>query len=294
MKHYGSYFTNEQECIGALIQIHNSGNDIDCDPMYFKGNFWKDGLNKPKYRFDLNPQEGVDCEQADATKLPLQNNSLRSIILDPPFLFGVHGQTTNYYSSKTHTIFKDFGELETCYKGILREAYRVLQKGGKLIFKCQDYTDSKTTMCAANDRLKMRPIRELKKSIGKHEQIIGIAADEPSRLTRLKPDCRSVLVEYGIKEADTFEICKRYGLLSPIYEMRSRGGCWFCPNCPIAEFAALKKEYPKLWAELEILSHDTEIASRYFRYDRTFDSVNREIDLINNQINIFDILGSNQ
>lgn len=149
-------------------------------------------------------------------------------------------------------------------------------------------------MCAANDRLKMRPIRELKKSIGKHEQIIGIAADEPNRLTRLKSDCRSVLVEYGIKEADTFEICKRYGLLSPIYEMRSRGGCWFCPNCSIGEFATLKKEYPELWAELEILSHDTETVSRYFRYDRTFDSVNREIDLINNQINIFDIIGSKQ
>lgn len=148
-------------------------------------------------------------------------------------------------------------------------------------------------MCAANDRLKMQPIRELKKSIGAHEQIIGIAADEPSRLARLKPDSRSVLAEYNIKEQDTYEICNKYGLLSPIYEMRSRGGCWFCPNCSIKVFAEFKREYPELWAELETLSRDTEIASRYFRYDRTFDSVNREIDLINNQINIFDIIGSN-
>lgn len=149
-------------------------------------------------------------------------------------------------------------------------------------------------MCMANDRLKMQPIRELKMSIGKHEQIIGIAADEPCRLARLKPNCRSVLAEHDIEESATFGICKRYGLLSPIYEMRSRTGCWFCPNCSVKEFATFKKQYPELWAELEKLSHDKEIASQGFRYGRTFDSVNREIDLINNQINIFDILGSKQ
>lgn len=144
-KHYSSYFTNEQELIKALIQIHNDNKDIECDPMYFKGNFWKDGLNKPKYKFDLNPQI-PECEYGDATNLPLENGSLNSIILDPPFLFGIHGKTNQYYSAKTHTIFKDFDKLENCYKGILSNAYRVLKKNGLLIFKCQDYTDSKTTM----------------------------------------------------------------------------------------------------------------------------------------------------
>ena len=144
-KHYSSYFTNEQELIKALIQIHNNNKDIECDPMYFKGNFWKDDLNKPKYKFDLNPQV-PECEYGDATNLPLENEILNSIILDPPFLFGIHGKTNQYYSAKTHTIFKDFDELENCYKGILSNAYRVLKKNGLLIFKCQDYTDSKTTM----------------------------------------------------------------------------------------------------------------------------------------------------
>lgn len=71
---------------------------------------------------------------------------LNSIILDPPFLFGIHGKTKNYYSAKTHTIFNDWQELEYCYKGILANAHRVLKKNGICIFKCQDYTDSKTTM----------------------------------------------------------------------------------------------------------------------------------------------------
>ena len=144
MKHYKSVFENEQECIKALLEIHNDGKDIECDPMYFKGNFYKE-INKPKYKFDLNPQV-PECKYGDATNLPLENGSLNNIILDPPFLFGIHGKTDKYYSARTHTIFKDFNELEKCYKGILSNAYRVLKKNGLLIFKCQDYTDSKTTM----------------------------------------------------------------------------------------------------------------------------------------------------
>ena len=101
---------------------------------------------------------------------------------------------------------------------------------------------------------------------------------------------RSLLLESGIKEEKTYSICKSYNLLSPNYETRCRGGCWFCPNCSIREFAQFKKEFPELWLELEMLSKDKELVSHGFKYGRTFDSVNREIDLINNQISIFDIL----
>jgi len=146
MKHYKSVFENEQDLLKAIIEIHLNGMPIHCDPMYFKGNFYKDGVVKPFYRFDINPPEGIDCSIGDAKKLPMEDDYLNNIILDPPFLFGIHGKTKEYYSSKTHTIFKDFTELEGLYKSILKEAYRVLRKGGILIFKCQDYTDSKTTM----------------------------------------------------------------------------------------------------------------------------------------------------
>ncbi len=145
MKHYKSVFENEQELLKALIDIHLNGNDIECDPMYFKGNFYKDGINAPKYKFDINPQT-IETELGNATCLPLEEKQLNSIILDPPFLFGIHGKTKHYYSAKTHTMFQDYEDLKTTYEGIIKEASRVLKKKGKLIFKCQDYTDSKTTM----------------------------------------------------------------------------------------------------------------------------------------------------
>ncbi len=147
-------------------------------------------------------------------------------------------------------------------------------------------------MCAANSRLKVRPIIDFFKNVGDYMQFIGIAVDEPERLKRLKPNCRSLLAENGITESDTYKICREYGLLSPNYENRCRGGCWFCPNCSLKDFALLKKQYPELWAELEILSHDKEVISdNCFKYGRTFESVNRDIDLINNQISIFEYLG---
>lgn len=69
-------------------------------------------------------------------------------------------------------------------------------------------------MCLANDRLKMRPLREFFKSVGECEQVLGIARNEPERLLRLKKNCWSILDKEGICEADTYDICTPYNLLS--------------------------------------------------------------------------------
>ena len=138
-----SVFDNEQELLKSLLLLH-APNGIELDPMYFKGNFYKE-IPKPKFRFDIKPQT-TECLQEDARNLPLSGGSISCMILDPPFMFGLHGQAKNYYSSKTHGIFKNFEELKELYWDILDEAHRLLKKKGILIFKCQDYTDSKTTM----------------------------------------------------------------------------------------------------------------------------------------------------
>lgn len=144
-RHYMSLFVNEQECIKALLRLHNGGQNIDCDPMFFKGGFYKDGVNEPKLKFDINPRT-ERCLSGNAESLPLEDGSIGSIILDPLFIFGVHGKSGNYYTSRTMGILKDFTELERHYKAILAESYRVLRLKGIAIFKCQDYTDSWTTM----------------------------------------------------------------------------------------------------------------------------------------------------
>ena len=154
-KHYKSVFENEQELLKAIIDIHLGGKKIELDPMYFKGNFYKDEIERPDYYYDISPDicglpENGDLSkpsEGDARDLNwFADGKFNNMILDPPFLFGIHGKTKEYYSSKTHTIFKDFAELKNLYQAILKEAYRLLKKGGILIFKCQDYTDSKSTI----------------------------------------------------------------------------------------------------------------------------------------------------
>jgi len=144
-KHYGSVFYDEQELLSAIIKIH-CPIGIQLDPMYNKGMFYKKSIiDKPRFMFDIEPQiDGVI--KADATNLPLEDSSVKTMILDPPFLFGIHGKTEENVCSKRYTIIKDFSELKKLYKGIIKEAYRVLKPNGILIFKCQDYTDSKTIM----------------------------------------------------------------------------------------------------------------------------------------------------
>lgn len=134
---------NEQKLLKSILELH-CPQGIELDPMYFKGNFYKE-IPQPEYRFDINPLI-LGVKKSDARNLPIESKSINSIILDPPFMFGIHGKTKNYYSSKTHGILKNFNELEKLYQGIIKEAYRILKNKGILVFKCQDYTDSKTTM----------------------------------------------------------------------------------------------------------------------------------------------------
>lgn len=68
------------------------------------------------------------------------------MILDPPFMFRTMNKSKLGANIARYTVLKDFNELETLYKGIIKEAHRVLKNKGLLIFKCQDYTNSKTTM----------------------------------------------------------------------------------------------------------------------------------------------------
>ena len=92
--------------------------------------------------------------------------------------------------------------------------------------------------------VKMKTIASLPKS---EYEMIGYASDEVDRLHRLTNKKCSIMSELGVKEKDTFEICRKYGLLSPLYELGfKRDGCWFCPNASKFERQYIKENYPQL------------------------------------------------
>jgi len=146
MQHFKSVFNNEQELLKAIISLHLNGKDIELDPMFNHGAFYKDGVNKPKYTFDIAPNPLYHTNYGDAKNLFFRNNDIESMILDPPFMFGIHGKTLENTCVKRYTMYDSLKTLEFEYKQILIESYRILKPDGILIFKCQDYTDSKTTM----------------------------------------------------------------------------------------------------------------------------------------------------
>lgn len=137
---------NQQEIIQNIISLYIPSGQIDCDPTYFKGIFYKNALfNPPKYKFDLYPQTD-DVQQADCRHLPLSDNSLGSIMFDPPFL-ATTGKSLmsiddNNIINKRFGVYPSEPELHRMYQDSLKEFWRLLKPGGILIFKCQDKVSS--------------------------------------------------------------------------------------------------------------------------------------------------------
>jgi hypothetical protein len=144
--------------------------------------------------------------------------------------------------------------------------------------------------CIINRDCKVGAIKQYFKDKDMHQivQYIGIATDEPKRLQKLKDTNKvSLLAKYGYTEEMAREKCKEYGLLSPIYETGTRGGCWFCPNCRMKTLADFKVNHPDLWEDLGRLSLTPNLCSYGFKYGKTFQEIDRKIDIINAQAKIW-------
>lgn len=102
--------------------------------------------------------------------------------------------------------------------------------------------------CTIQRDCKLPPIKAYQKALPPDTvQYIGIAADEPKRLARLKPGQISLLDKYHVAEPEARSMCAAEGLLSPLYDFTKRGGCWFCPNASISELRHLYRYHPELW-----------------------------------------------
>ena len=107
--------------------------------------------------------------------------------------------------------------------------------------------------CAINKTCKVKPIKDFLKTLScEYTQYIGIAVDEPIRLDRVAKTQtqKSLLQKYGYTEQMAFDLCKKYDLLSPIYDFAPRGGCWFCPNARDCELRYLRNNHKDLWDKL--------------------------------------------
>lgn len=145
--------------------------------------------------------------------------------------------------------------------------------------------------CVINRNCKIRPIKSYYKQFKGYDivQYVGIAKDETKRLSRLKGNQVSLLDKYGYTESMAMNMCKEYGLVSPIYDKGSRGGCWFCMNASIQSYSLLRDNHSELWDELRELSKTPNLCSYGFKYGKTLQQVEKDMDAKKLQLNLFDI-----
>lgn len=141
-----SIFNSDSDAIFSALEIHSTNKIIDVDPTYSIGNFYKNTkLPQPTLKFDIFPQ-ALDVIKSDARSLPIANNSVNTIVFDPPFLAttGKSLQANNQSNiiAKRFSVFQSEKELHQFYVDSLKEFYRILRHKGIVIFKCQDKVSS--------------------------------------------------------------------------------------------------------------------------------------------------------
>jgi hypothetical protein len=133
-----SVSNSQSEILNNIIQLYCPFG-IDLDPTYSTGNFYKD-VPQPLYKMDIDPQvPGVI--QADSQYLPLLDNSIRTIMFDPPFIVGSEAGGKPGIIKTRFSYYKNIPELWEFYRKSIAEFYRVTFQDGILIFKCQDTID---------------------------------------------------------------------------------------------------------------------------------------------------------
>lgn len=112
--------------------------DLDC--TYSKGNFWKN-LPSPTHKSDLIPVNETVIG-ASSENLPFENDSMESIMYDPPFVIAGKSYKDNKEGSsiiaKRFEGYTNYRDLQENYYNSLKELYRVCKKDGYVVMKCQD------------------------------------------------------------------------------------------------------------------------------------------------------------
>lgn len=132
--------------------------------------------------------------------------------------------------------------------------------------------------CGIQRDCKTRPCEKYYKTQGDYNAILGFASNEKDRvLSGQKRGQISILSLLEILEHETFPICSSAGLLSPTYSFSNRGGCWFCPNQAIQEFAVLYYDFPNLWEELMEVQRMPNKVTELFTRSKTLYDIENEI-----------------
>lgn len=148
---------NQHEILYNIMQLYNNGEPFECDMTYSKGKFYgrfnvkkRDGTStnivipEPKYKFDVCPQTEDTVKIEPMGRLPLEDESLDSIVVDLPFVISPPSAPSMKEPKRNRNVianrFSSFYPAEELYKTyafVMKECYRVLKPNATLIWKTQ-------------------------------------------------------------------------------------------------------------------------------------------------------------
>lgn len=131
---------DQNEILQNILNLCNL-DKFECDVTFGNGRFYQK-ISCPDHCFDSDSTltkkfPFLTCCSSD--NLPLQNQSISSLVFDPPFLTYVKAaRNHNSIMAGRFGGYWRYDELEHHYKSTIKESHRVLKKGGIMVFKCQD------------------------------------------------------------------------------------------------------------------------------------------------------------
>lgn len=138
---------SQDDILKNISRLYLKGEPFEVDPTYSKGVFYKSGVVKqPKFRFDINPQKNTDATFGDCRNLPFKDGTVRSLIIDLPFLAttgkSLKKEDDSNLMGKRFGVYPNETELYKLYELTIIEAFRTLSPKGILVMKCQDKVSS--------------------------------------------------------------------------------------------------------------------------------------------------------
>lgn len=138
-----SVVTSDQEALGSLLAIHAGSSPRILDTTANTGKIWR-GLPYRPARLDCRDEFAPDVV-GSFDNIPAQPGQFTVLVFDPPHLTD-HGRNGIGYGKRYGTdvlCFQGPTNISFAYPGFLREAARVLPKGGLILAKIADQTHSR-------------------------------------------------------------------------------------------------------------------------------------------------------
>lgn len=154
------------EILDNINKLHLDEKGYDADFTYSKGGFYGTHsfvdsygekqtviIEEPKIKLDVYPQTEDTIKIEPLEVFPIEDESLNSCIIDPPFVCSCGSSLknpkkgSNMISNRFSSYYPIYTLFES-YSHLLSEAYRTLKDGGVCVFKCQNTISGSKFYCS--------------------------------------------------------------------------------------------------------------------------------------------------